>query len=153
MSWTVLGALVLALSIAVLVLWQLRSAREHLAAGLTEREKARAQGTHRARLQYPVVDLSQCIGCGSCVSACPEDGVLGLVHGQAVVLHGARCVGHGRCADACPVGAIAITARSIKCRNGSTRSEASGACPGRGWCRIPAAGSKPAARIASCEWR
>lgn len=114
MSWTLLAALVLALSIAVLVLWQLRSAREHLAAGLTEREKARAQGTHRARLQYPVVDLSQCIGCGSCVSACPEDGVLGLVHGQAVVLHGARCVGHGRCADACPVGAIAITLGDLR---------------------------------------
>lgn len=76
---------------------------------LTARERAIATGANRARLQHPVVDLSRCIGCGICVRACPEDEVLGLAHGQALVLHGARCVGHGRCAEECPVGAIAVT--------------------------------------------
>lgn len=109
MSWTILLALTLALGFAVLVLWKRSIDRVELEQGLDERDKAKTQNTHRARLQYPQVDLSQCIGCGSCVSACPEDGVLGLVHGQAVVLHGARCVGHGKCAEACPVGAVAIT--------------------------------------------
>jgi thioredoxin reductase len=47
------------------------------------------------------------------VAACPEDGVLELIHGQAVVVHGARCVGHGRCAAECPVGAIALTLGDI----------------------------------------
>ncbi|MBI5364775.1 MAG: NAD(P)-binding domain-containing protein [Planctomycetes bacterium] len=114
MSWSILAALTLALCVAVLTLWKRRVDRAELDRELGEREKAKAQNTHRARLQYPQVDLSQCIGCGSCVSACPEDGVLGLVHGQAVVLHGARCVGHGRCADACPVGAIAITLGDLR---------------------------------------
>lgn len=109
MTWTLLVILVVALSAALLVLWHKRTESTRLAQGLQEREKARVQGTHRARLQYPQVDLSRCIGCGSCVAACPEEGVLGLVHGQAVVLHGARCVGHGRCAQACPVNALAVT--------------------------------------------
>ncbi len=76
---------------------------------LDEREEARRVGSATARLQYPSVDLQRCIGCGSCVRACPEEGVLDVIHGQALVVHGARCVGHGRCADECPVGAIALT--------------------------------------------
>jgi thioredoxin reductase len=80
-----------------------------LAAGIAERQHAQVRGTARARLQHPVIDLTQCIGCATCVAACPEDGVLGMLHGQAAVFHGARCVGHGRCAEACPVGAIALT--------------------------------------------
>jgi len=58
--------------------------------------------------QHPMVDTSLCIGCGSCVDACPEGNVLGLVGGKAVIVNGLRCVGHGRCAEACPVEALAI---------------------------------------------
>jgi dihydropyrimidine dehydrogenase (NAD+) subunit PreT len=76
---------------------------------LTARAAARERGSHQARLQHPRIDLAACIGCGACVRACPEDGVLALAFGQAVVVHGARCVGHGRCAEACPTGAIALT--------------------------------------------
>ena len=79
------------------------------AAHLAERRTAKARGSHQARLQHPSIDLSKCIGCGACVRACPEDGVLALAYGQAVVVHGARCVGHGLCAAACPTEAIALT--------------------------------------------
>jgi dihydropyrimidine dehydrogenase (NAD+) subunit PreT len=79
------------------------------AEALGQRGLAKSRGSHDARLQYPDIDLDRCIGCGGCVRACPEDGVLGLAYGQAVVLHGARCVGHGQCAAACPTGAIALT--------------------------------------------
>jgi thioredoxin reductase/Pyruvate/2-oxoacid:ferredoxin oxidoreductase delta subunit len=75
--------------------------------------KARAEaiehGSHKARLLHPDIDLTNCIGCGACIRACPEDGVLDLLHGQAVVVHGIRCVGHARCAEVCPTGAIALT--------------------------------------------
>ncbi len=65
-------------------------------------------GMDRPAGQYPLIDAGACIGCGTCVSACPEHDVLGIVMGRAVVINGSRCIGHGRCAEACPVGAIRI---------------------------------------------
>lgn len=58
--------------------------------------------------QFPLIDAGQCIGCGTCVDACPEGDVLGIVMGKAVVINGARCIGHGCCGEACPVGAIKV---------------------------------------------
>ncbi len=65
-------------------------------------------GMDRPTGQYPLIDAGACIGCGTCVSACPEHDVLGIVMGRAVVINGSRCIGHGKCAEACPVGAIRI---------------------------------------------
>jgi thioredoxin reductase (NADPH) len=56
---------------------------------------------------HPRIDVLACIGCGSCVRACPED-ALGLVGGRAAIVNGTRCVGHGVCLDVCPVGAITL---------------------------------------------
>jgi len=63
---------------------------------------------NRPPAQHPMVDTSACIGCGSCVDACPEGGVLGLLAGKATIINGLRCVGHGKCAEACPVEALNI---------------------------------------------
>ncbi|MCE9595102.1 MAG: NAD(P)-binding domain-containing protein [Planctomycetes bacterium] len=106
MTWIALVVVAAALAAAV---WARRGELASTDTALTERERAIRAGSHKARLQHPAIDLSRCIGCGLCVTACPEDEVLGLAHGQALVLHGARCVGHGRCAEECPVGAIAVT--------------------------------------------
>ncbi|MBK9386387.1 MAG: NAD(P)-binding domain-containing protein [Planctomycetes bacterium] len=92
---------------------QLAELRENVAAVAQAKER----GAHQARLQFPHIDLKNCIGCGACVRACPEDGVLALVHGQAAVVHGARCVGHGLCAEACPTQAIAVTLGDVKERD------------------------------------
>ncbi len=80
-----------------------------MAGAVENLNQARELGHHKARLQHPEIDLSRCLGCGACVQACPEKDVLGLVHGQAVLVHAAHCVGHGQCAEACPVDAIALT--------------------------------------------
>lgn len=106
MSWLLLVFVIAALALAI---FARRRDLAALSTALGERRVARSRGSDKARLQYPHVDLSNCIGCGLCVAACPEEGVLEMVHGQALVVHGARCVGHGRCASACPVGAIALT--------------------------------------------
>ena len=60
------------------------------------------------RAQHPHIDVGKCIGCGTCVAACPEGDVLAVVAGKAAIVNGSRCIGHGLCAEACPVGAITI---------------------------------------------
>ncbi|MEM7200614.1 MAG: NAD(P)-binding domain-containing protein [Planctomycetota bacterium] len=80
-----------------------------MAQWVEERDHAVAIGADKAQLQYPDIDLSRCLGCGTCVDVCPEDGVLELVHGQAVVVNGGRCQGIAACERECPVGAITMT--------------------------------------------
>ncbi len=78
-----------------------RSAREEaVVAGLTEPASL-----------HPLVDHSRCVGCGSCVAACPEQPehhVLGLIDGKAHLVHATDCIGHGACKSACPMGAITL---------------------------------------------
>jgi thioredoxin reductase (NADPH) len=57
---------------------------------------------------HAVVRADLCVGCGSCVSVCPEPGAIRMDHKLAVVAK-ALCVGHGKCAEACPVGAIIMS--------------------------------------------
>ena len=97
------------LGLSILLLALRRRELVHLSRRIDERRRAVERGSHTARLQYPHVDLSRCSGCGSCIDACPEEQVLEIIHGQAMVVHGARCVGHGRCAEECPFDAIAVT--------------------------------------------
>lgn len=114
---SLLIVIALALGLAVSAALVKRAEARRLGRSLEERVNARSRGSAKARLQYPEVDLTRCIGCGTCVAACPEEGVLDVIHGQAQVVHGARCVGHGRCAEECPVGAIAITLGDLSQRD------------------------------------
>jgi len=108
-SWALLVLLILGLALALAAAVHRRSQARELVHVLAERQDARRRGSDKARLQFPAVDLTNCLGCGLCVQACPEEGVLEMIHGQAMVVHGARCVGHGLCATACPTAAISIT--------------------------------------------
>src|SRR5579862_986841 len=60
---------------------------------------------------HPLIDPARCLGCGSCVTACPEQPqhtVLGLIGGKAVLVGPSECIGHGACKAACPVDAISL---------------------------------------------
>ncbi len=102
---TMLIALVLITAAVVPYLRRVRGeekrARKHF-------EDAKIAGLQPAVSMHPHINATECIGCGGCVDACPEEDVLGIIDGKAVLVHGSRCVGHGLCADACPVGAIVM---------------------------------------------
>ena len=71
-------------------------------------EDKRRRGLHLARSLHPVIDPDICIGSLSCLKACPEGDILGVVDGAARLVHADHCIGHGRCAAECPVGAIRL---------------------------------------------
>jgi len=79
--------------------------------------EAQSLGVDKPLSQYPQIDYYSCIGCGACVSACPEGGVLGLVQGKATIINGLKCIGHGLCAEACPVNGIKVGLGDIKSRD------------------------------------
>jgi thioredoxin reductase/ferredoxin len=57
----------------------------------------------------PVINENRCIGCGSCVAACPENDVLGIIDFETQLINPSRCMGHGACVSACPMDAITLT--------------------------------------------
>jgi thioredoxin reductase/Pyruvate/2-oxoacid:ferredoxin oxidoreductase delta subunit len=67
-----------------------------------------ARQAHLPRSLHPVIDADVCIGSLSCLKACPEGDILGMVDGAARLVHGDHCIGHGRCAAECPVNAIKL---------------------------------------------
>jgi thioredoxin reductase/NAD-dependent dihydropyrimidine dehydrogenase PreA subunit len=66
------------------------------------------KGLHIPASLHPVIDPDLCIGSLSCLKACPEGDILGVVNGAAKLINPTRCIGHGRCALECPVGAIRL---------------------------------------------
>ncbi len=63
---------------------------------------------HIPKSLHPVVDTDICIGSLSCLKACPEGDILGIVDHAARLVHADHCIGHGKCAAECPVGAIKL---------------------------------------------
>lgn len=76
----------------------------HRAAVQTPGSSAR-NGSGKPR---PVINATLCIGCGSCVDACPETGTLALLSGKAILANPERCVGHARCVEVCPTSALGL---------------------------------------------
>jgi thioredoxin reductase/ferredoxin len=84
-----------------------RAERRHVAV----RERNAASGLAEPASLHPVIDTTRCIGCGSCVKACPElpgHHVLGLIGNKAQLISPSDCIGHGACRSACPVDAITL---------------------------------------------
>ncbi|TNE50687.1 MAG: 4Fe-4S dicluster domain-containing protein [Deltaproteobacteria bacterium] len=71
-------------------------------------EDSVATGQNLPPSLHPIVDPTDCIGCGACVEACPEKKILGLIYGRASLIQASSCVGHGACKTACPAEAITL---------------------------------------------
>ncbi len=99
------GVFAVLLALVAIPYWR-KLAHAQQAAHQAHSKSTRAGISEPATL-HPKIDILNCIGCGSCVQACPED-VLGIVHGKATIIHSSRCVGHSLCEEVCPVGAITM---------------------------------------------
>ena len=71
-------------------------------------EKAKEEGLYEPVSLYPEIDVNSCIKSGACVTACPEEDILGIMNGRATLINASQCIGHGACFHACPVEAISL---------------------------------------------
>jgi dihydropyrimidine dehydrogenase (NAD+) subunit PreT len=98
------GSFAVAVVLALIHLWRRRRRHTH-----AERVLAEKQGREKIPLTlHPVINPDICIGSLSCLKACPEGDILGVVNGAARLIHADHCIGHGRCAAECPVNAITL---------------------------------------------
>jgi len=102
LSWLIAAGVVL---FFVFRYWLGHKKRETAAVAAAEHGKLYSDGP---KAQHPHINLESCIGCGTCVDACPEGDVLGLLNGKVAIVKGYKCIGHSLCADVCPVGAITM---------------------------------------------
>jgi thioredoxin reductase/ferredoxin len=103
-----LSLIVYLLPMLLLVAWNLRRRQAQHAVSVAALEQNRQAGLLEPASLHPLIDPVKCMGCGSCVSACPEGDVLGLVAGKAQLVNPTHCIGHGACKTACPFEAITL---------------------------------------------
>lgn len=101
-SWLIAAAVVGTFVLRYLVLNKRKEAAARAAA------KNANIFTDGPKAQHPHIHVDSCIGCGTCVDACPEGDVLTVLNGKAAIVKGYKCIGHGLCAEECPVGAITM---------------------------------------------
>lgn len=103
--------LVYLLPLVLVLAWHLRKRENLQAESIVAKVEAEEAGLTEPASLHPLIDPLKCIGCGSCVLACPEQGhhtVLGLINGKAALVSPTECIGHGACRSACPVDAIEL---------------------------------------------
>jgi thioredoxin reductase (NADPH) len=101
-TWLIAGSI---LGFFLIRYWRAHKRRESVARERAEQGPLFSEGP---KAQHPRIDTDACIGCGACVSVCPEGDVLALIDGKATIVNGHKCIGHGLCAEECPIGAITL---------------------------------------------
>lgn len=99
------------LIILVILLIYVRKHNKNQNKSVSTRINAIETGLAEPSSLHPIIDRNKCIGCKSCVFACPQQlghNVLGIFHGKAELLEPANCIGHGACKKVCPENAITL---------------------------------------------
>jgi thioredoxin reductase (NADPH) len=116
LPFVIAAAAVLIVLFMIIGSWERHLARKEKEEVLAHIGDAKERGTSKPLTQYPQIKPYLCIGCGSCIKACPEDEVIGLVNGIATIVHGSRCIGAAECEAACPVNAITVGLGDVRSR-------------------------------------
>jgi len=97
--------------LAIFLAWYLASRQKLERASIVAHRETHEAGLTEPASIHPIIDQARCIGCGSCIAACPEmpqHAVLGLINGKAELVSPTSCIGHGACRAACPTDSITL---------------------------------------------
>jgi thioredoxin reductase (NADPH) len=97
--------------LVIFLAWHVARRQQLARASEVAHQEAHEAGLTEPVTLHPVIDHGKCIGCGSCITACPEmpqHTVLGLIKGKAELVSPTVCIGHGACHTVCPTGAITL---------------------------------------------
>jgi thioredoxin reductase (NADPH) len=97
-------------AVPLLAIWLIYAGRRRRseARSLDAKKTAIEAGLNEPSSLHPYIDPAKCMGCGACVSACPEGEIIGLIRGKAELIDASECIGHGACRVACPYDAITL---------------------------------------------
>lgn len=93
--------------VVFVIIYFIYISRRH-ARNLNTLEAAHREGLGEPASLHPVFDETKCLGCKTCVSACPEKNVIGIIKNKANLINPSHCIGHGACKKACPFDAISL---------------------------------------------
>ena len=99
------------LPILAILVWYLRGHGRMERQSMAALRAATEAGMLEPPTLHPEIDPRICIGCTSCVAACPEQdahAVLGMIGKKARLIGPSDCIGHGTCKTVCPVNAIKL---------------------------------------------
>lgn len=99
------------LPVVAIVVWYMRRHNRLERKSLQALKAATEAGMLEPPTLHPEIDPRICIGCKSCVVACPEQdahAVLGMIGKKARLIGPSDCIGHGACKTVCPVNAITL---------------------------------------------
>jgi len=99
------------LPVAAIVVWYIRRHNRLERESFQALKAATEAGMLEPPTLHPEIDPTVCIGCKSCVVACPEQdahAVLGMIGKKAWLVGPSDCIGHGACKTVCPVNAITL---------------------------------------------
>lgn len=101
---------IFAYALPLVVVWTiyLKARRKFEARSIAKLAESKEAGLLEPASLHPIIDPAKCVGCGSCVRACPEGKILGLINGKAELVEPSHCIGHGACKTACPADAITL---------------------------------------------
>ena len=99
--------------IPILLIWGVYLGRRILRnrRSVVIRDRAIRDGMTEPASLHPIINHNRCLGCGSCIKACPKQPghhVLGLIGEKSNLINPTECIGHGACLTACPADAITL---------------------------------------------
>jgi len=110
----ILSILIFGIPLALFTIIYVQKRSKESQKSLSTYIKVKNAGLTEPASLHPIIDPNLCVGCASCINACPEGDILGLINNRAHLINPTHCIGHGACKASCPMDAITLVFGTVK---------------------------------------